>query len=864
MDFKNVYTSSKTYIVLTVVAFALLIFTTSTAYKQVMRMQQSAEMVSHSLQVYNTISLLTAHFTKADSEEFKDILLKPGKSDFTFENYREEGLIIIDSLSNLSSDNPLQINRLNQIKILLNDLYTQLQDIDAETLDENQISLKYKDAQKSIIGITLYQIRNIKNDMLAEEQRLMQIRSKAYASHKTLAPVTLLTLGFLALTVFILSFLRIYRNKLRIRQSENFLKNVLGTTDNVVNYYEPLYNDEQEIIDFEIIYANACNRDYFGIEPDDMLGKRVLEVFPTLKDNGGLENLKLSFNNSEKVKYENELIMNNETMHFQTLITPLSDGVLITARNITAEEKAKSTQLKLKKRLENQNLKLLDNRALLANIFKSISHVVMHLKSVRNEENQIIDFKIVFVNDRINPITGDIPEEIKNRRVSEVYPDIYSSGVFNNLVQALENKKSVEYEVPYDRNNMKMWFKATAIKLGDGITVTMREITQEKKKSEELYSLNEQLSIRNSILSDAESIAKIGSYLWYMDTDTSELSDNFYRILGYEPNEFISTSQKYRDFIHPDDLQQYDIRTKETFEGIDSDEFIYRIITKDGQTKHIKTNGQFLDKNGRSVMIGVVQDVTQNINSAENLRKSNLDLKRSNAELESFNRVASHDLQEPLRKIQLFVSRIEDMEGSSFSERGKNYFEKVKNAANRMQHLIQNLLAYSRIDSSNSHLEQINLNDVLVKVQEDLTASIKLNQAKVFIDNLPEINGIFFQMEQLFANLISNSLKYKSLTDTPELHITAEQVLAANLPIAFKTVSAQYHKITVSDNGIGFESKYAEKIFEVFQRLHQKTEYSGTGIGLAICKKIVENHNGYIYAIGKPGKGTEFIIFLPA
>ncbi|MFC5195579.1 ATP-binding protein [Bizionia hallyeonensis] len=864
MNFKRVYTSTKTYFVLSFLALVLLVFTSTMAYKQIVVMQKSAEMVSHSLHVYNGISLLTAHYTEADSEEFRDALLKSDKSENVFKAYREEGRVIMDSLMHLLEDDPSQIKRLQSVKGLLGDLYNQLQDLDNTDLETDDTLLQYRDAQKSVISITLYQIRSLKGDILREEQRLMHLRQETYESDKSLAPLLLLLLAFLALLVFILSFLRMYRNKLRIRESENFLRNVLGTTDNVVNYYEPIFNEDNDIVDFIIVYANACNRDYFGLDPDDMLGKTVLEVFPFLEGHDAFSKFLECYNTQEKVKFEIEMTMNGSHMWFESLVTTLSNGILVTSRNITAQERAKNTQLKLKKRLENQNLKLLDNRALLANIFKSISHIVMHFKSIRNANNEIIDFQVLFVNDRINPVTGDIPEEIKNRNVSDVFPEIFKTGVFEHLVNAIDNNKTVKYDVPYEKEGKTHWFSATAIKLGDGVTVTIRETTDEKEKSDQLLQLNEQLVIRNSILNDAESISKIGSFLWYKDSDTSELSDNFYRILGFSPNEFVSSSKKYRDFIHPEDLPIYDMRLKESISGLTSDEFTYRIITNKGKIKYLKTNGQFLDKDGQTVMIGVVQDVTQTIRAAEELRKSNAELQQSNAELESFNRVASHDLQEPLRKIQLFISRIEDMEGETFSEKGSNYFVKVKNAAERMQNLIQNLLAYSRIDSSKTDLERVDLNDVLLKVQEDLANTIKDTEAEIVLDKLPDIHGVFFQMEQLFANLLANALKYRSKTSLPKIEIQSSKVSNAELPTDFRTTSQEYYKIIVSDNGIGFDEKHTEKIFEVFQRLHQKTEYTGTGIGLAICKKIVENHNGYIYAKGTLGAGAQFIIFLPA
>ncbi|WP_246126020.1 ATP-binding protein [Bizionia myxarmorum] len=826
-------------------------------------MQKAAEMVSRSLHVYNGISNLTAHYTQADSEELRDELLKPDKSSFAFDNYREEGRVIMDSLNGLVRDNPPQTKRLQDMQLLLNDLYKQLQDLDETDYEIDSTISQYREAQKSIISITLFQIRTIKNEMLVEEQKLMLKRQNSYDSSKSLAPIILLFLALFALLVFVLSFFRIYKNKLQIRQSENFLKSVLATTDNVVNYYTPIFDEEGAIIDFRIEFANACNRDYFGVEPDFMIGKTVLFIFPYLKDSVDFEKMKSSYLNNDKVKFESEFTANDSKMWFQSFITPLSGGILVTARNITHEEEAKSMQLRLRKRLESQNLQLLDGRALLANIFKSISHIVMHFKSVRNEEGKIIDFKILFVNDRITPITGHNPEEIKNKNVSEVYPDIFTSEVIGNLVDAIENKKPVTYNFPFNRNGNSHWFSATAIKLGDGVTITVRETTAEIDKANELLKLNEQLVIRNSILTDAESIAKIGSFSWYIESNTTEISDNFYRMLGHEPGEFESNLESFRNFVHPDDLELYDKKGEISIQGLVSDEFMYRVITKNGEIKFLNTNGQFIDKNGSKVMIGVVQDVTQTISDAEELRRSNLDLQQSNLELESFNRVASHDLQEPLRKIQLFISRIEDVDGAAFSEKGTTYFDKVKKAALRMQGLIQNLLAYSRIDSSKTDLDHIDLNDVLDKVQEDLATTINDTQAEITSENLPQIKGVFFQMEQLFANLIGNALKYKSNTEAPIIQLQSEKVAASELPDKSLGKSKFYYKITCTDNGIGFDSKYSDKIFEVFQRLHQKTEYSGTGIGLAICRKIVENHNGYIYATGKLGAGAQFVIFLP-
>jgi light-regulated signal transduction histidine kinase (bacteriophytochrome) len=270
-----------------------------------------------------------------------------------------------------------------------------------------------------------------------------------------------------------------------------------------------------------------------------------------------------------------------------------------------------------------------------------------------------------------------------------------------------------------------------------------------------------------------------------------------------------------------------------------------------------------MEREGQTVMIGVIQDVSDEIKAADNLRINNSKLIRSNIELESFSRVASHDLQEPLRKIQIFISRLDEEEKKKLSEKGKGYFEKIDNAAARMQSLIRNLLTYSQIDSSHEDFEKVDLNLVLEKALEDFSEYISDTKAKINTEKLPIIKGVSFQIKQLFDNLIANSLKYRNPKLDPQIQLKSEKVDYKQIPGEFLKSYNHYYKITYIDNGIGFEEEYTDKIFEMFQRLHQKNEYSGTGIGLAICKKIVENHHGHIYATSALGKGSAFIIYLP-
>lgn len=244
------------------------------------------------------------------------------------------------------------------------------------------------------------------------------------------------------------------------------------------------------------------------------------------------------------------------------------------------------------------------------------------------------------------------------------------------------------------------------------------------------------------------------------------------------------------------------------------------------------------------------------------LEIANNDLKKSNAELAQFAYIASHDLQEPLRKISTFAQMIEMRSGDRLDEQSRNYFEKIKNASLRMQTLIRDVLTYSELVKDSEVFIPVNLNTILEGVVSDFELLIEQKGAKVTFENLPVVDAISLQMSQLFGNLISNSLKFARTDITPEIHISAEPMSVMDkAENDFRMVP--YYKITFRDNGIGFREEYAEKIFNIFQRLHGKSDYEGTGIGLAMCKKIALNHNGNLNAHGSSENGAVFNLLIP-
>ncbi len=255
-----------------------------------------------------------------------------------------------------------------------------------------------------------------------------------------------------------------------------------------------------------------------------------------------------------------------------------------------------------------------------------------------------------------------------------------------------------------------------------------------------------------------------------------------------------------------------------------------------------------VDKN---ILEIIVTERTKELLSAnEQLNRQNTELEQKNSELNSFTFIASHDLKEPLRKIETYAGRIVEDEGE-LSQSAKKYFTKILDSIQKMKNLIDSIFSYAQVEQEIKY-ETTDLMKIVADVVSSLSDSIEQKEALISFKNLPRINAIPEQMEQLFTNLIANSLKYSQPGVPPviRIHATSEQ----------SEDGTRCWKIVLADNGVGFDEKYKDKIFQIFQRAHSRTEYSGTGIGLAICKKIVENHHGSISARSMPGAGALFTI----
>ena len=254
------------------------------------------------------------------------------------------------------------------------------------------------------------------------------------------------------------------------------------------------------------------------------------------------------------------------------------------------------------------------------------------------------------------------------------------------------------------------------------------------------------------------------------------------------------------------------------------------------------------------LVLSSIIDITRRKRGEEELLRYSKRLERSNAELESFASVASHDLQEPLRKIRMMGERLGAIAGDSLGEQGLDYLTRMVKAGDNMHQLIRDLLAFSRITMRTEGFSPIDLGVPVRAALSALEMMIEESSAEVIIDELPEVAVDEAQMRQLFQNLLGNALKFRREGVAPRVHVTGRVEDREGVAVAI---------VEVRDNGIGFDERYSERIFLVFQRLHGKSEFEGTGIGLAICKKIVERHDGCIHARSQPGEGALFTVEFP-
>ena len=324
-------------------------------------------------------------------------------------------------------------------------------------------------------------------------------------------------------------------------------------------------------------------------------------------------------------------------------------------------------------------------------------------------------------------------------------------------------------------------------------------------------------------------------------------------LLGYDAKAM--EGQHIWDFVAPEEQAASRLAVHEKIAQIRPLAIFKRdYVRKDGSRLVVEVHERLI-RDGSGEVAGIrsaLLDITARKQAEELLALQAEELTRSNLELQQFAYVASHDLQEPLRKIQAFGDLLKTRYSETLSDQGRDYLTRMQNAAGRMQLLINDLLSLSRAGTRRQMFAAVDLNAITRAVLSDLEIRIQQLGATVQVSVLPSIEADVVQLNQLIQNLVGNALKFHRPNVAPVVQIHAELFVAAGVVA-----------ITVADNGIGFDEKYLDRIFQVFQRLHGRTEYEGTGVGLAVCRRIAERHGGTITAHSVPGEGARFVVTLP-
>jgi PAS domain S-box-containing protein len=440
---------------------------------------------------------------------------------------------------------------------------------------------------------------------------------------------------------------------------------------------------------------------------------------------------------------------------------------------------------------------------------------------------------------------GLTPEMPEGKTLSEIFPSEISSLLNATYIEALKGEES-SCETTFDNLHMLNVFVPIRNDSGTvgNILILSMDISSQKKTENDLRMAQKKLNL-------ALENANIGVWEWDLKTDKMIWDSRIEKIFGIEPGTVKPTYAAFESFINEEDLPHFRDAVNKTINLDFPFETIFRTKSSNDESKYISTKALVNKyRKGKSVgLTGVCFDVTSMKKGTEKvLIDLNEELMRSNKDLQQFAYVASHDLQEPLRMVSSFTQMLEQRYHDKLDDDGREYIRYAVDGSKRMYFLLNGLLAYSRVQSKAKEFGKVRMTEVIEKVLRNLSLKIKEKNAVVIYNKLPVVVADENQMIQLIQNLTDNALKFSPVS--PKITISAKSL-------------NDYHVFSVKDEGIGIEEQYFEKIFKIFQRLHRKDDYEGTGIGLAICKRIVERHGGNLWVESEPGNGSTFFFTIP-
>ncbi|MBS1602121.1 MAG: PAS domain-containing protein [Bacteroidetes bacterium] len=547
-----------------------------------------------------------------------------------------------------------------------------------------------------------------------------------------------------------------------------------------------------------------------------------------------------------------------------------------------------------------------DLNNIIRGVFNSSPSAIFAFQTRRDAASHILDFELLSSNYAANAMVHRSNEDLRGVSLKKQLPLLLTNDLLKKYVEVVNGENSYHGLIRVSEDNK--WYEVTIVKMMDGFVATFTNITERKNAEEKLRSnymelvsaretlrklnaeLEDKVAKRTRALAVSEERFRLVSRvtndaLWDWDFVNNIVwwSDTFFnRFCQDTPGQPLDRNGWLLK-VHPDDRAATEDSIYAAINGHQTQwTREYRFYKDDGSYAHILDRAYILhDPNGTPYrMLGSMLDITELKKATEELARAkqvleekvaertsqlqqlNEALETSNHELQQFASIASHDLQEPLRKVHMFAAAIRERYDGQMPEDIRIYFNKIVRSTDRMRSLIIDILNFSRLSAEVSFFKRTDLKVVFTEILDDFEVSIREKKAELTASNLPEIDILPGQFRQVLHNLISNALKFTRPDVPPVIRLEAECIRSKDFN-SEPDPNGNYYRFALIDNGIGFEEKFADDVFKLFQRLHSKDRFEGTGIGLAITKKIIERHNGIITVHSKEGKGTTFEWILP-
>jgi signal transduction histidine kinase len=634
-----------------------------------------------------------------------------------------------------------------------------------------------------------------------------------------------------------------------------FSGQVLQSAINGVFACRAIRNEEGEIIDLLMLRSNPAFSEMVSKSGEEIRGQHYLTLFPDSVKTGIFALNCRVINEGRPARKEIYYDTAVGGGWYDVSLAPLGEDELLVSCYYINEQK----ELQLRLQAQVEELKLLSN--LLGSVLDASLSAIYVAEAIENSEGIVDDFRVVRTNRRYREMMGKDENDYADKTLRTVHPAVLRTNFIEQLAGVISTGEAVQQEQYYAEGDNAGWYEYTAVRLNSKqVVVTFRDITEQKNA---LQEIERQRKLLNNILEHSPSGITVTEVI---RNEEGKIVDGR-TIIANEPAEKYTgipnavslsrTTSEIDPQILDSPLFQLALHTLASGEPFQTEYFF-------GPTQRwLQLSVARMDEDH---LINLVSDITATKEARTQLEQSVEELKRTNANLEEFAYAASHDMQEPIRKIHFFANRIREQYGAVLDAQALRYFERLEQAASRMRMLIEDLLAFSHVSLRPALLDDTDLNSILRTVLEDLDLVIAEKSATIETDPLPVVYGNRRQLQQLFQNLLANALKYTrpGVPARVVIRASVQKGSESNLNLLLQEGATLFHVISITDNGIGFEQEDAERIFQVFQRLHGNAEYRGTGVGLAIARKVVDNHGGFIRAEGRPGEGATFRVYLPA